>query len=39
MRMGITVDYHYRWEREWEYGDERTGMGENGNEKLIPPHL
>jgi hypothetical protein len=37
MGMGITVEY--RWEREWEYGNERTGMGGNGNEKLIPAHL
>jgi hypothetical protein len=37
--MGITVEYRLDWERYWAYGNERTGMGGNGNEKLIPAHL
>jgi hypothetical protein len=37
MEMGITMEY--RWEREWEYDNERTGMGGNGYEKLIVAHL
>jgi hypothetical protein len=37
MGMGITVEY--RWEREWEWEKTNGNMVVNGNEKLIPAHL
>jgi hypothetical protein len=37
--MGMGIAMKYRWEGDWEYGNEQTGMGRNGNETLISAHL
>jgi hypothetical protein len=39
MMNGMGIAMKYRWEGDWEYGNEQTGMGRNGNETLISAHL
>jgi hypothetical protein len=40
VQIALTFDdVEYRWERGYGNGNERIGMGGNGNHKLIPAYL